>query len=446
MCSIRMLMLALMLASIIPAAAATGAEPSVSTKATPVSEFLDSLGIVIHAGYTDGAYAKVGEAIEDLNYLGIHQLRDGTPDPSGGIPFRNQRAAITSLVKAGNKFVFIVFAGQPIAVSLGQIAEIEDAHPGAVIAIEGPNEINNAPVRYSGLTGEAAARAFQRDLYAAVKAHAILGHLPVYYFTGGSKIDLQKNKGLADYANAHPYPYRGEAPGPRIANEFKSLFTMPTPRVITETGYYNRPQNPFGSGVDDSTQAKLTLDLLFSAFAQGVSKTYLYQLRAAYADPKGTNMDAHYGLFNLNNSPKPAAVALHNLTTILATDAAPAENFVPDTLAYTLTGLPPNANSLLLQREPGRYILAVWAEPVIWDEKTHAPVASPTTSVTVRLGTMTKSVPAATAARNCDTPRRRSSLKRLCPFPHCRQRYERNLRRVHASRFASTRGVWQKPK
>ena len=30
--------------------------------------------------------------------------------------------------------------------------------------------------------------------------------------------------------------------------------------------------------------------------------------------------------------------------------------------------------------------------------------------------------PAATAALNFDTPRRRSSLKRLCPLPHCRQR------------------------
>ena len=54
--------------------------------------------------------------------------------------------------------------------------------------------------------------------------------------------------------------------------------------------------------------------------------------------------------------------------------------------------------------------------------------------------------PAATAALNFGTPRRRSSLKRLCPFCHCRQRYERNLRRIHASRFVSTRGVWQKPK
>ena len=54
--------------------------------------------------------------------------------------------------------------------------------------------------------------------------------------------------------------------------------------------------------------------------------------------------------------------------------------------------------------------------------------------------------PAATAAWNFGTPRRRSSLKRLRPFCYCRQRYARSLRRIHASRLVSIRGVWQKPK
>src|SRR5215510_8614269 len=43
--------------------------------------------------------------------------------------------------------------------------------------------------------------------------------------------------------------------------------------------------------------------------------------------------------------------------------------------------------------------------------------------------------PAATAARNLATPLRRNSLKRLCPFFHCRQRYIRSLRRIHASQI-----------
>ncbi len=54
--------------------------------------------------------------------------------------------------------------------------------------------------------------------------------------------------------------------------------------------------------------------------------------------------------------------------------------------------------------------------------------------------------PAATAALNFGTLLRRSSVKRLRPLPHCRQRYKRNLRRIHASKFVSTRGVWQRPK
>ena len=41
---------------------------------------------------------------------------------------------------------------------------------------------------------------------------------------------------------------------------------------------------------------------------------------------------------------------------------------------------------------------------------------------------------------------RRSSVKRLWPLFHCRHRYARGRRRIHASRFVSTRGVWQKPK
>ena len=54
--------------------------------------------------------------------------------------------------------------------------------------------------------------------------------------------------------------------------------------------------------------------------------------------------------------------------------------------------------------------------------------------------------PAATAAWNLDTPRRRSSVNRFRPFFHCRQIYMRSRRRIQASRFVSTIGVWQKPK
>jgi hypothetical protein len=367
------------------------ADPVTQNTAIPVNAFLESLGVGVHMSYTDGAYANASQAISDLAYLGIHQVRDGTPNPNGGIPYRNYRDSITALVNAGNRFSFFVGVGS-IPVSLQQIAEIERAHPGAVIAIEGPNEINNWPIVYNSLKGDAAGQAFQHDLYAAVKADKTLGHLPVYYFTGGEKIDLREHPGLADYANGHPYPYQGHAPGPRITGEFDKLFGMPYPRVITEAGYYNQPANPYGSGVDDATQAKLTLDLLLSAFSQGVSKTFLYQLRSAYPDPNGKDTDGEYGLFKLDNSPKPVATAIHNLTTILAPPATAAHDFAPGTLRYTLDGLPATANTMLLQRADHDYMLVVWAEPPIWNEGTHQPIQAPTTSVTVSFPAKLKSI------------------------------------------------------
>jgi hypothetical protein len=375
-----------------PVLTGLAAEPADSPRALRSDAFLASIGIGVHMEYTDGAYANETQAIVDLDYLGIHQLRDETPNPKGGIPYRHYRDAITALVTAGNRFAFVVGAVQPIAVSLRQIEEIEAAHPGAVIAIEGPNEINNFPVKYAGLGGDAAGRAFQRDLYAAVKSNPVLHHLPVYYFTGGGKIDLSEQRNLADYATAHPYPYRGEAPGPPIANNLNTLFPKPFPRVVTETGYYNQPTNPYGSGVDDATQAKLTLDLLLSTFAQGVAKTYLYQLRTAYRDPDGKNTDAEYGLFNLNNAPKPVARAIHNLTTMLAGHGHGAFGFEPGWLRYTLNGLPRTGNSLLLQKPDGVFALVIWAEPVIWDESMHRPVAPPTAMVTASLNNTARSV------------------------------------------------------
>jgi hypothetical protein len=364
---------------------------SAATPARPVNDFLGSLGVNVHMGYTDGRYANAAEAITDLHYLGIHQLRDGTPNPQGGIPYRNNRDSIAALAKAGNTFLFIV-RGTPIAPALAEIASIEEADPGSVSAIEGPNEINNEPISYAGLSGDAAGRAYQRDLYAQVKANKTLGHLSVYYFTGGAKINLGENKGLANYANAHPYPYQGQAPGPRIMSEFNKLFAMPFPRIITETGYFNEPTNPIGSGVDDATQAKLTLDLLLSAFVQGVSKTYLYQLRSAYPDPKHSNADTEYGLFNLDNSPKPVATAIHNLTTILADPAGPAAHAAGNQLSYTLSGMPHSANSVLLRKSPGVFALVVWAEPPIWNEDAHHAVAAPGATVTVNLGAAARSI------------------------------------------------------
>ena len=383
-----------------------------SIQAGRISQFANSLGVNVHMEYNDGAYASAAQATSDLNYLGIHQLRDGTPNPNGGQPYRNYLASISTLVGAGNRFEFFVEpGGQSLSSSVGQIGSIESAHPGSVIAIEGPNEINNFPVSYAGLSGNAAGEAVQRSLYSAVKGNSALASAPVYYFTGGSQINLAANPGLANDANAHPYPYQGQAPGPRIASEFQHDFSMPLPyaRAITETGYFNQPHSSYGSGVDNATQEKLTLDLLFDAYQQGISKTFLYQLRSAYPDPQANNPDIEYGLFNLDNSPKPVATGIHNLTSILADTGLSAGVFTTGSLAYAISGLPATGQSLLFQSSNGTFDLVLWAEPTVWNEGSHSPVAAPSSTVTLTLRSPAQSVSAFDPMRQTSPIQQRSN-------------------------------------
>jgi hypothetical protein len=350
-----------------------------SIPAARVTGFLDSLGVNTHLNYTDGAYINYASVISDLAYLGIHQLRDATPDPANTGSYQHHVTALNAVAAAGNAFDFITSAGKPLGVSLAQISAIAAAHPGSIVGIEGPNEINNEPVTYQGLKGSAAAIAYQRDLFAAVNANPNLSAVPVYYYTG---LDVAPTiSGLADYANTHPYAYNGAQPSARVDSDFINLFKMtpPYPKVITETGYFNVPTA--NDGVDDATQAKNTLNLILDAYNQGVSITYIYQLLSAYPN---NSADTQYGLFRIDHSPKPVATAIHNLTTILSdTGGTP---FQPGQLDYAVCGLPASGNTFLMQKSTGAFELAVWAEPQNWNNATHTPINVMPSDVTVSLG------------------------------------------------------------
>jgi hypothetical protein len=349
-----------------------------AAEAAKATDFLNSLGVATHLNYTDGTYANYESVIADLNYLGIHKLRDATPDPYGGIPYQNYITALDAVTKAGNQFDFITAPGLPLKISLDQIGAIERLRPGSVIAVEGPNETNNNPVTYLGRNGTAAALAYQRDLYHAVHSSRLLHNVAVYYYTG---FDVAtKLTGLADFANCHPYSHHGEQPAQRIATEFGRQFTMapPYPRVITEAGFFDVPSAP--NGVDDATQAKDTLNLYMDAFAQGVTLTYVYQLVSAYPNQFS---DTQSGMFRIDHSPKPVATAIHNLTTILADTGH--GNVQPGSLDYTVAAMPVTGHSLLLEKSSGVFDIVLWSEPANWNDRTHRPVSVSQTPVTITM-------------------------------------------------------------
>src|SRR5262249_4978874 len=149
--------------------------------------------------------------------------------------------------------------------------------------------------------------------------------LPIYDLTGAPRVAAVMSDG-STFANIHPYPQNGSQPyawlEPRIAQHAVPGKGM----VITEAGYHTGVGNTTWEGVDELTQAKLTLNLLVDATKLGVSRTYLYQLFDS-PDSTGINADKNLGLFDASFQPKAAAVAIHNLTTILADNAAAAHDF-----------------------------------------------------------------------------------------------------------------------
>jgi hypothetical protein len=263
--------------------------------------------------------------------------------------------------------------------------------------LEGPNEINNWPVTYNGVTGLQGALNLQQDIYTAVQASPVLKGIAVDYFTGydAGSIGVGPNPattaGLANFDNQHPYPNGGEAPYLAVGRAGALVNENPAtgPAVYTETGYSSNGGT--GGAVNADVQAKYTLDLLLDDAKNGVAQTYLYDLLDAYA-PGSAQGDDGFGLFDYTNAPKEAATGIHDLTTILADNGANATTFTPTVVNYSITNLPTTGNSLALQKSSGATDIVVWNEPPIWNATNGTEMTAATTNVTVNLGATYQSV------------------------------------------------------
>jgi hypothetical protein len=343
--------------------------------------FDQSVGVQVHLRYSDSKYWNTANVIADLKYLGITQVRDTVWNVGNGANTAEQ-AHYAAVASAGIHFDMLV-ESSAINSSLALLDSLMKTNPGAITSIEGPNEVNNAPVTYNGQTGVAGAVAQTNALTAAVHADPIFKGVPVYNVT--SYPDIGTN---ADVGNFHAYPIKGAQPFATLSTDLASQqAVMPgKPLVITEAGYYTMTNGVGWGGVDYATQAKLTLNMIMDATKLGVSKIYLYQLLDAYADPTNKTQEDHFGLFDINNQPKPAATAIHNLLSILSDPGTNAQTFTPTTLNYSISGLPTTGSSLEIAKSSGAHDIVVWAEPQIWNNTTHTEVAAPNSTVQVNLG------------------------------------------------------------
>ena len=352
------------------------------TVAVSAANFVSSIGVNVHMWETTSGYGNLSLVENSLAYLGIVNVRDNYIPAS--------LSAFTALANSGYRLDLAIPSDAiTIANYVTQIDAFNAAHPGSIKAIEGPNEVNIFPVTYNGGTSLADAAQYQQAFYSAVRADSHLSNIPVYNLSLGFLDTTQYAQvgnlsGSANYANSHAY--LNDAYGPQwslnIILPFAKLDAPSLPTVITETGYNTDPNDHY-SGVDQTVQAKYTLDTLMDAYKDGVAATYIYELLDDYSDPGNTNAQNHYGLFNSDGSPKLAATAIHNLTTILNDPGAPS-SFTPGTLNYSVSNLTAtNSNQLLLQKSNGTFDLVIWGEPSIYNPSSGTEIAAPNDTVTV---------------------------------------------------------------
>lgn len=324
------------------------------------ADFIATQGVNLHVSQGTSNYPKMPMVIANMNYLGINNARDSLNSFWGNPPY----SYYTVLAQAGIKWNYISAVGSTrspttIATFLNNVAKVESAVPGSTLAVEGPNEINNFKLTWApdNTTGLPAALSFQAELYKQTKEHPLLKDVKVFYFTGYNAGGIPKGPdptltpGLADFNNQHPYPGPGKPPTRWLKRSVALGNTKGGlgPAVYTETGY----QAP---KTTSAQSAAWLLNIFVSGAFHNIYRTYVYQLM-----DEGDG----YGLFTkADNAPTPAAVALHNMNTILADPGPDAKTFEPlKILQYSTVGIPSTGNSLAIIKSNTETNILVWAEP-----------------------------------------------------------------------------------
>lgn len=351
------------------------------------SNFLDSLGVNTHASFGTGAYTNSSLTVQSLNYLGISSVRDGFS------AYGVQNQTLSALADAGIKINVVVGSDVPatgLAKYISALESFATSHAGSLLAVEGLNEANLFSFSYNGSSSMEAAAAFQKAFYTAVNASSVLGDLPVLNMTIGNDnaaayAALGDLSQYSDYANVHSYFLTYGNGDARQEDQIALAKTVNStdPLIITETGFTTL-KTVDGIGISETGQAKLILNGLFDAWENGAQKTYLYELFDGNSSDT-SDAESHFGLFSSDGTPKQAATAIHNLTTILSSGSDSSVS-TQDALKYTLSGMPGASHSMVLNKAGGVFDLVLWAEPKIWDDVLNKDIAVASSTVTINLG------------------------------------------------------------
>jgi hypothetical protein len=360
--------------------------------ANQAANFLGTIGVNTHLDFTGSSYSNLSAVENAINYIGVKSLRD-SPNNSADLGANGSWQQVANAT--GAKFDAYLGEGSVATMQQGLSNATALAHQGILSFIEGGNEEDQGYATSQG-NSLATTAAYQKTVYAT--AHSLgLQAINMSFGTGWSKATgdygtVGNLAGSADFANAHTYFGSGNTPlsGIQALNSDAQLAANGKQVITTEMGWYTTGSTTDSANVSPTVQAKYMLDGLADAYQNGDAKTYLYELMDQHAG--SSNTEYNFGLFNADGTPKPAATALHNLTSLLADNGANATSFTPGTLNYQLSGTLSTDHTMLLEKSDGTFWLTVWNEARLSGPNAPTDVSVPNHTVTLSLGSAASNV------------------------------------------------------
>ena len=329
--------------------------PRTSDEVLSAEGLVNSIGVNVHLGYADTAYADHPTILGRLRELGVRHIRDATAHANPLLT-----AGLRAAAGAGFRGTLIADPATDPGI---QVDNSLQAMGAGVEAFEGPNELDDGTAPgWAGTLSE-----FMPVLAAEVSRVA-----PGTSLIGPSFIDSSSRTEIGDdlpgLFNGHPYA-GGDPPEPALGRAIGDWAGANTSRgaVFTEAGYHNALAAPsYHTPVSEEAAAIYIPRTLVAAFGAGARRTFLYELADSKPDPSLSDPQQHFGLLRNDLTSKPAFTAVQTLIRALGT--SPSAGQPPAPLPDLAVAGDEEVHRLWLEKRDGSMVLALWRPVSVWDE------------------------------------------------------------------------------
>lgn len=334
----------------------------------PADALVESIGFAVHIRYVVGTPEYTDIVRPRLLKSGVRYIRDG----GQGEAFYDH---LNELAGYGIRSTMVIDPRDnllPSNVVEDDILPIIDS----VVAIEGPNEWDvNSNLIYNGQNFPEGVRAYQNEMYEAVKSYSD-PRVQAVDVLSPSMAQPQNSGTLgmvsADKGNLHSYQGGNEpTAGLDLWLTETQKIVGNKPMVATETGWHYQSSCSGQPGVSEEAGAKYAARLYLDYFKAGVERTHLYNLQ----------LDTScWGLLRSDGTPYQAFYGIKNLISLMED---PGDSFGTGDLTYTLSGNVTDLERAVLEKRDGRRYLVLWVNAKSYNPTQRRDIAVPEQQVSL---------------------------------------------------------------